>query len=222
VGELLARVIPLALGAAVSPTMLTVSVLILCSRRRPVARGVVFTLGVLTVLVALTVLGLTVLDRFANHHPSATERAVSDGVDLALGIVLLALALRTALRPHDPTRHAQPKQPRDRGSGLGNAFVLGLVVMATNVTTIVLYIPMMKDIGRSSVSEADQLLTVLLVLALASLPAWLPLTLRVIAPEPSTRALARLEAFTTKHRGTIILVVEVVFGLYLLLKGLGV
>ncbi len=226
VGELLARVLPLALGAAVSPTVLTMSVLILCSRRRPVARGVVFTLGVLTVLVVLTVLGLTVLDRFANHHPTATERAVSDGVDLALGIVLLALALRTWLRPHDPTRSDEPKHPRkahgDSEHGLWSAFVVGVVLMVTNVTTIVLYIPMMKDIGRSEVSEAQQLLVVVLVVVIVSLPAWLPLVLRVVAPGPSQRALVRLEGFTTRHRRTIVLVVEVAFGLYLLLKGIGV
>lgn len=221
VGELLARVLPLALGAAVSPTVLTMSVLLLCSKRRPIARGAVFTLGVLTVLVALTVLGLTVLDRFANHHPSATERAVSDGVDLALGIVLLALALRTALRSHDPTRHEAPKQPHDHG-GLGSAFVLGLVMMATNVTTIVLYIPMMKDIGRAPVSDADQAFAVVLVLLIVSLPAWLPLLLRIVAPGPSARALGKLEVFTTRHRRTIILVVEIAFGAYLLLKGVGV
>jgi len=221
VGNLLARVLPLAVGAAISPTVLTAGVLILCSKRRPVARGAVFTVGVLVVLVALTVLGLTVLDRFAHHHPSATERAVSDGIDLVLGIVLLALAVRTALRPPDPTRHSEPERPRDQG-GLGAAFVVGLVVMATNVTTIVLYIPMMKDIGRADVSDADQALVVLLVLVIVSLPAWLPLALRVVAPRPSERALVRLEAVTTKHRRTIILVVEVAFGVYLLLKGIGV
>jgi hypothetical protein len=135
--------------------------------------------------------------------------------------VLLALALRAALRPHDPSRHSEPRRPHDRG-GLGAALVLGLVVMATNVTTIVLYIPMMKDIGRADVSEADQVLVVLLVLLIVSLPAWLPLALRVVAPRPSERALVRLESVTTKHRRTIILVVEVAFGVYLLLKGVGV
>jgi threonine/homoserine/homoserine lactone efflux protein len=221
VGDLLARVLPLALGAALSPTMLTVSVLILSSRTRPRTRAVLYTLGVLTIIVALTVLGLTVLDRFADQHPTATERAVSDGVDLALGIVLLALALRTVLRPRDPTQHPKPKKAHDAGGGLLSAFVLGLVVMATNVTTIVLYIPIMKDIGRSSVSDADQLVVVLVVLVIVTLPATLPLALSVIAPDASRGALVHVQDFVQHHQHTIVLVVEAIFGVYLVAKGLG-
>jgi hypothetical protein len=218
-GELLARVVPLALGAAVSPTVLTMSVLLMCSPRRPVTRGAVFALGTLASLVVLSALGLTVLDRFGTHHPTATEHAVSDGVDVALGLVLLALALRTALRHRDPTVDATPKRPSDQG-GLGTAFVLGVVLMATNVSTIVLYIPAMKDIGRAPVSETDQLLALLVVLAIVSLPATVPLALRIVAPGPSQRFLTRLDAAITRHQRTIVIAVEVLFGLYLLIKGI--
>ena len=218
-GDLLAHVVPLALGAAVSPAVLTVGVLILCSTRRPVARGTLFALGSITVVVVLTLLGLTVLDRFATHHPSATQRAVTDGVDVTIGLVLLALALRTALRPRDPTAHVQAKQPTDHG-GLATAFALGIVMMVTNVSTIVLYIPAMRDIGRADVSEADKVLAVLVVLVIVSLPATLPLLLRVVAPGPSQRALTRLDATITRHRRTIVCIVEVVFGAYLVLKGI--
>jgi len=218
-GELLARVVPLALGAAVSPTVLTMSVLLMCSRRRPVARGATFALGTITTLVGLSVLGLTVLDRFSTHHPSATERAVSDGVDVALGLVLLALALHTALRHHDPTVETTSATPSDRG-GLGSAYVLGVVLMATNVSTIVLYIPAMKDIARAPVGDADQLLALLLVLLIVSLPATMPLALRIAAPGPSQRFLTRFEAAITRHRRAIVVGVEVLFGAYLLAKGI--
>ena len=210
---------PLAFGAAVSPAVLTVGVLILCSPRRPVARGTFFALGSVTVLVVLTLLGLTVLDRFSAHHASATQRAVTDGVDVTLGVVLLALALRTALRPRDPTAHAQAKQPTDHG-GLATAYSLGIVMMLTNVSTIVLYIPAMRDIGRADVSQADKVVAVLVVLMIVSLPATLPLLLRVVAPGPSQRALTRLDAAITRHRRTIVCIVEVVFGVYLIVKGI--
>jgi len=219
VGELLARVVPLALGAAVSPAVLTVGVLILSSPRRPVARGVAFTVGTITVLLGLTALGLLVLDRFATHHANATERAVTDAVDVTLGIVLLALALRTALRPHDPTAEHEPRQPRDHG-GLATAYVLGIVMMVTNLSTIVLYLAAMKTIGRADVSDVDQVVALVVVLLITSLPATLPLLLRVIVPEPSQRVLAKLDAAMTRHRRVIMVAVEVVFGVYLLVKGI--
>jgi hypothetical protein len=218
-GELLARVVPLGLGAAVSPTVLTVSVLLMCSPRRPVARGALFALGVLSVLAVISVLGITVLDRFADHHPSATERAVSDSVDLVLGLVLLALAARTALRPRDPTTERTARHPADH-DGLARAYALGLVMMATNVTTIVLYIPAMRDIGRADVSTSDQAVALLVMLGFASLPATVPLLLRVVVPGPAQRALTRLDGAMTRHRRAIVLAVEIVFGVYLIVRGL--
>lgn len=217
-GDLLTRIVPLGLGGAISPTVLTVSVLLMCSPRRPVARGAVFALGVLSVLVVLSVLGITVLERFGEHHPSATERAVSDAIDVVLGIVLLALAARTALRPRDPTTETTAKRPADRG-GVASAYVVGLVMMATNVTTIVLYIPAMRDIGRADVSTTDQGIALVIMLVLASLPATVPLLLRVVAPGPAQRALTRLDGAMTRHRRTIVLVVEIVFGVYLIIRG---
>lgn len=215
----MARVVPLGLGAAVSPTVLTVSVLLMCSPRRPVARGALFALGVLSVLAVISVLGITVLDRFADHHPSATERAVSDSVDLVLGLVLLALAARTALRPRDPTTERTARHPADH-DGLARAYALGLVMMATNVTTIVLYIPAMRDIGRADVSTSDQAVALLVMLGFASLPATVPLLLRVVVPGPAQRALTRLDGAMTRHRRAIVLAVEIVFGVYLIVRGL--
>lgn len=215
----MARIVPLGLGAAVSPTVLTVSVLLMCSPRRPVARGALFALGVLSVLAVISVLGITVLDRFADHHPSATERAVSDSVDLVLGLVLLALAARTALRPRDPTTERTARHPADH-DGLASAYALGLVMMATNVTTIVLYIPAMRDIGRADVSTSDQAVALLVMLGFASLPATVPLLLRVVVPGPAQRALTRLDGAMTRHRRAIVLAVEIVFGVYLIVRGL--
>jgi len=219
VGELLGRVIPLALGAAVSPAVLTVGVLILSSPRRPVARGVAFAAGTITVLLGLTALGLLVLDRFNAHHPSATQRAVTDAVDVTLGIVLLALALRTVLRGRDPTVESAPRSPRDQG-GLATSYGLGIVMMVTNLSTIVLYLAAVKTIGRADVSDADQAVALVVAVMITSLPATVPLLLRVVVPGPSQRTLANLDGVMTRHRRAIVVTVEVIFGVYLVVKGI--
>jgi threonine/homoserine/homoserine lactone efflux protein len=224
VQELLRQVVPLALAAAVSPTVLAVAVLTLTASRRPVARGVLFTIGVFVVVGVLTVLGLTVMAH-VTHHPSATRRAVSDGVDVVFGLVLLALAARSAFRRRSDHTDEPVDAPNDDHTvrtGLGAAFVTGLVMMATNVTSIVLYLPAMKEITKSQVSESDKAIVTVLAMLLVSLPAWLPVLLRVVAPGPSQRALTSLNTTIQRHQHTIVLTVEVVFGAYLLAKGLQV
>lgn len=227
--ELLRHVVPLALGAAISPAVLTVAVLTLTAKQRPIARGIAFTAGVSAVLAILTAVGLTVMSS-VTEHPSHTQRAVSDGVDVVIGLALLALAASTLLRHQVPVENAPDEDakapapapaPAPERTGLGRSFVIGMLVMATNVTTIMLYIPAMKDISKSGVSDTDKALVVVLVMLIVALPAWLPLVVRCVAPGPSTRVLGNLNDAIQRHRRVIVLAVELVFGVYLLVKGLG-
>src|SRR5262245_9130296 len=110
-GELFKTVLPLALGAAVSPTTLTVAVLTLSSSQRPVARGFAFLVGFVSVLLVYTLLGLTVFDQ-VHHQPSAADRAVSDAVDVVIGFVLLALAIRAVARHRSGDDGDVPKPPK--------------------------------------------------------------------------------------------------------------
>lgn len=218
--DLLRTVLPLALGAAVSPTVLTVSVLLLSSKERPVARGTLYVLGFLTVLAGYTVLGLTVFDNVA-HEPSSSERAVSDAVDVVIGAVLLLMAIRAVVRRRNGDDGETPKPPKQHSTGLLAAFVTGIVVMLTNITSIVLYIPAMKDINHADVPASDQAIVVLVALLVTSLPAWAPLLVRVVVPGPSVRLLDGVDRTITRHQHAILVAVESIFGVYLLAKGFG-
>lgn len=219
--DLLRTVLPLALGAALSPTVLTVSVLTLSSRERPVARGVAYLLGFVVVLAVYTALGLTVFDQ-VHHQPSGSEHAVSDAIDVVIGFVLLALAIRAVVRHRGGDDGDTPKPPKEHHPSVRASFIAGLVMMLTNITTIVLYIPAMKDINHADVSTTDKAIVVVVALLITSLPASAPLVMRIVAPGPSVRMLTSLNQTISRHQHAIIVGVEVVFGVYLLLKGFGV
>ena len=219
-GKLLLQVVPLALGAAVSPALLTVMVLTISSPRRGVARGVALTAGVLASLAVLTALGLTVLSHVTSHA-SATKTAVSDAVDVTVGLILLALALK-ALVDHktSPTSDDAPDTSRRAPMGLLATFGAGAALMVTNVTTIILYVPAMKEITKSDVSDTGKAVAALIVLFITALPVLLPLAVRLTAPTASQRWLGSLNATISRHHRAVIVAVEVVFGVYLLAKGL--
>ena len=218
--QLLGRVLPLALGAAVSPTIVAAAVLVLASRTRPVARGAMFTLGTVVVLAGYTLLGLTALSN-VSAHPSATTRAVSGGIDTALGIALLAYALRELLLVHPATPDPRTETRAPTGEGVFAAFLLGAVMMLTNFTSLVLYIPAMKDIHRSVVSDGTKAAVVLVAFLVTALPALVPLGARVVAPGPSARGLTRVGTFMTVHKRGVTVAVAALFGGYLLVRGLG-
>ena len=220
-GALLTKTVPLALGAAISPTVLAVGLLILSGTRRPVARGATFTAGVLAVLAGLTAVGLTL-----THHAisgPAKHDPITRAIDGTLGAVLLLLAVATVLRAVTTDREsAAPPPPADpeQHASLAAAFLLGAAMMMSNFSTILLYLPAMREISASRVDTADKAVVVVVVFVITSLAATLPLLLRVVAPVPASRWFATMHAFVTRHQRQIAVVVEVLFGAYLLLKAI--
>lgn len=217
--ELLSKVVPLSLGAAISPTVLAVGLVIL-SGRRAVARGAAFVAGVLVVLSGLTALGLYGVRQAA---PSATTSDVEHIVDAVVGVLLLLLALGTVLRAstHDPaTPPPDDAPPTDHRPGLWGAFVLGLAMMVSNFSTILLYLPAMHLVSAADMGGSDRVVAVVLAFVITSLPATAPFLFRVLSPGVSARAFDGLHAFLARHQRQIGVGVEVVFGVYLVVKGL--
>lgn len=218
-GHLLTRILPLALGAAVSPTVLAVGLLVLSSPRRPVGRGTAYCAGVLLVLGGLTVVGLV-----AMRHGGAVgggRDPVTRAVDATVGTLLLLLAARSVLRGLTVERSGPP-EPRARGdaaaAGLAAAFLLGAAMMASNISTVVLYLPAMRDVATARVPTADKAFAVALVVFITSLPATLPLAVRLAVPDRSARWFEALHGWVERHQRQLAIAVEVAFGAYLLVR----
>ncbi|MFM8860860.1 MAG: GAP family protein [Acidimicrobiia bacterium] len=223
-GELLSKVLPLSLGAAISPTVLAV-VLVVLSGRRAVARGAAYVAGVLVILAGLTALGLYGVRQVT---PSATTTYIERAIDAVAGVLLLLLALGTMLRaaardaaapPDEPTEAPTPEP--DRRSGVGGAFVLGMAMMLSNFSTILLYLPAMHIVSTAEVTDRDKVLAVALAFVITSLPATMPLVVRIVAPGPASRAFGRLHEFISHNQRRIGVTIEVLFGVYLVIKALG-
>ncbi|MGZ8765511.1 MAG: GAP family protein [Acidimicrobiia bacterium] len=210
--SLLVRVLPLAFGAAVSPTLLTVVALLLAGAKTR-RDAIVFAAGTLAVSVAIGLAVLLVFNRaLERHHDTTGHRGAA--IDIVLGVVLLALAVREIV--------AEPKtkEPKDRRQlGVGASFTLGLVVMAANFSSLVLYLAALKEIVRADVATASELVVTAVFIVIMLLPVELPLLLTVVAPGSSERILTRIGAAVKRHSHTIAVVVLVVFGAYLVVKG---
>lgn len=218
-GDLLTKVLPLSLGAAVSPTVLGV-ILVILSGRRAVARGGAYLAGVLLVLAGLTVVGLYGV---RDTDPSPATVSIERVVDGIAGVLLLLLALGTVLRAalRDPATPAdQPPPDSDRQHGLGGAFVLGIAMMVSNFSTILLYLPAMHIISAADVPGADKAAAVALAFVITSLPGTAPFVFRLAAPRVAVPAFARLHEIVARHQLQITVAIEVIFGVWLVVKAL--
>ncbi|MEX1217364.1 MAG: GAP family protein [Acidimicrobiales bacterium] len=215
-GELLTKIIPLAIGAAFSPTVIALELLIV-SGKRSKQRATLFLFGILSVFGAITVLGL-VLSHTSSASPA--QESITKTVDAAAGVFLLLLGLGTILRSivHESVPPIKGDTKDTSNPGLLSAFVLGLAIMFTNFSTILLYIPAMRSISASEISDTDKTLAVLIVFFIATAPILFVYGFAVGFPNVAGPPLNRLRTWIDRHQRTISISIEFLFGTFLLFK----
>ena len=110
---LILSILPLAAGAAVSPTVLIVGLSLVASPQGATRRLIAFTAGAATVLVALSALSLALAHRTGGIHTTPDEVGT---VQLVVAALLIALGVRSVLRPPAPPRE-RPRETGTRGCG---------------------------------------------------------------------------------------------------------
>ena len=210
--SVLALVIPLAFAGAISPVMLTEQTVLLAGREgRRVARN--YAIGVAgTLLVVLSVLVL-----FGSSIKLPEEPSLSASLDVALGAVLVLVA--AVLRYRRP-RTPKPSKSRDRGLNPSQALGFGVFSMATNFTTLAVMVPVAKEIAASDLEVLARLVVICIVVVVAALPAWLPIAMTLVAPDPTRRALEALAAFIDTRGRLVTVLLLAAVGLFLVGRGL--
>ena len=215
----LAVVIPLGLGGAVSPVMLTEQTTLLAGPdggRAAVryAAGVVLTAFVIVVAIVL----------FGRAISLPTEPHLDASLDLVLGLVLINVAVLVLVSGRRGGGSPSSGGGDDRGASGSRqaraAFPFGVFSMATNFTTLALIAPAAKEISRADVEIAAEAVLVLVLVGLVSMPAWVPLVLTRVAPGPSQRGLAALrDQIARRGRGSTIALLSAA-GLFFIGRGL--
>ena len=211
----LLRVLPLAFGAAISPVILLLQVATLASPRYPVRRACIVLAA--TAVVVVVVMGVVLA---TDAHAGATPKRdpVVDGwIRIVLALVLLAGAVRTALRPADDA--AAPADDADPGVRGVRYFLLGLGAMAANVTTIVLLVPATREVATADIGD-DRLVVLAVVFVVTLLPAYGPLLVLAALGRRGPAALAAMSTWLRAHRRAVTVVVSLGFAAYLGISGL--
>jgi Sap, sulfolipid-1-addressing protein len=211
-------VLPLALGAAVSPTLFALAVLVLSGHRHPVSRGWAVAGGAAAVLIVYALLGVTVLEHVVHRrNHSVTDAAI----DLGAALLLALLAIR-ALRRHPMAAESHNRMAsRMIDAPTVSFWCVGAFAMLVNFSTLVLFLAALHRISHSSVDLAEKAVVVIILILITLLPVLLPVLLVAILGHKADPALSRLNEFVSGHARRITAGVEILFCLLLLFKALG-
>ena len=215
--ELLAKTIPLALGAMVSPTLLTAAILVLSGKVSPRSRSWAFVAGGAATLAAFTVLIPWLAGALKSVGPGVVQSA-----DVVFGVLLIAVAIRKLLKRKDPDgeKTRPPKHEGAPAPHLWAYFGFGALMIATDASSLVLYVAILKEAAVAKAPDAARIAAVALGYLAVLLPALVPVAFATIAPAQTDRVLTPLGAWSQKHATAITVTICLIFAAYLLAKGL--
>jgi hypothetical protein len=216
VETLLPRILPIALGAAISPVVLIVNILLLSGKTRPIARAGAYAIGCAIIIFGFGIAGVTIIAGVAT-----APRTVAAVIHLTVGTASLVFAARAAIRgPHPPPKQEDVAPEHERDKPAWEFVFAGLGAMGVNMTTLVLYLSLDAEIVRSQVSTLDDAIALAIASVIILIPVWAPLLLTVVAPSVARRVFGPLNDFLTSHKYAIEIVVPGGFGVYLVTLGI--
>ena len=227
-GELIGKTVPLAIGAAISPILVISVVLLLSGTRKPRARALAFAIGNVVALVLVAVVVL-LLFHSAGHTGTGSTQA-GKLIDLVLGVLLAAIGVGKLIEfvyrklsgdGDAAAPDAETDHPAGGKGGVFGSLALGVGLMATNITTIALFLSAMKDVAEAKVGNGTRVVVVVIAIVIIMVPVAVPLLITVLAPGASTRVLAAVRTFISRYRDLIMGIFVTGFGVYLTLKGVG-
>ena len=221
-GNLLASMIPLALAAAISPTMLTAVVLVLSSKDRPRRRALFFLAGAVITLILIGVAALSISGA-AVSQKSDGKSPISAGIDIILGLLLLFMGFRNLVRSRESNKDSDKGgkfQKFFQGGGAGSNFFLGVIFTVTDFTSLVFYFVAAKQARDSGLGFIADVAAMTIVGIAIILPILVPLAITIIAPDISGRLTDSLNQWIKKYGKYIGPAIALLFGVYLIDKGL--
>jgi Sap-like sulfolipid-1-addressing protein len=211
-GLAIGQVLPLAVGAAISPIPIIASVLLLLTPRGS-ATDTAYVVGWLLGLIALGTIILLIA------HPAG---ASSNGkpatwvslLELALGIVVLLAALgQWRSRPRSAD---EPPTPKWMGTiqsfSVGKAFTVGLFLGALNPKNIPLTIAAAAAIAGTGISNGSQAIVLLVFAVVGTIGVAAPLGIYLAMGNRAAHVLDGLRHWLARNNPMIMTVLLVVIG----------
>jgi len=198
------------LGASVSPVavMLLISVML---KKNPRRNSLLFILGYTAALVAL---GVVVVYIFHLGGGGGTHK-IDGFIDLSLGAICF-LAVPYSLRKKDRKR----APGAESGLTAFRSFSLGSMVLLLNPSTYLIFISGLHAISVARLGRQDVLLAIAFLTLVTLVTLLIPIIIFFVIPRTARKVLDFLKAWLTKHNRVIGVAVLLIFGVYLLTKGL--
>lgn len=218
--SLLSQILPLALGAAVSPTALMGIILLLSISKKPKLQGFGYYIGAILLIIIVVFLGITL----GAGITSATSQPnpILAGIDIVIGILLLILGIRRISQPQkSPTNRFGGGGKSSSGVGMFvKGFSFGFIMFLINFSTTILVLEAGKIIGSSPADLFGKSMVIIILTIITLLVCEVPLLIYLLFPQKANNVLSKVDEWMQKNGHYLMAAVIIAIGAYLVYIGL--
>ncbi|GAB2821072.1 hypothetical protein GCM10027022_09140 [Alpinimonas psychrophila] len=217
--ELIWRIAPLGIGAALTPSLLCLQILMASNTPWKARSLAVFAGAASAFAIACTAL---LLGAASLPKPHTGSDPLGGAVWLAVGIILATVSVYLFM-PHPELRAKVETSLTNR---MGKAktitfFALAFALSIKDVSSFALLLPAIHDISSSGIELFWQIIAVGVLYFLALSPVIVPPLWRLIRGAKATVSLGHLYRFTMDHQFEILAIVFAIFAVYCAVIGVG-
>lgn len=220
-GSVIADILPLAIGVALSPIPIIAVILMLFSKQaRSTSLGFLigWFLGIAVVTTAIVFLADP-----AQKATGGEASPLSAVVRIALGLLLLFLAYRNwQKRPAPEEEVDMPKwmSSIDTMTG-GKALVLGALLSGVNPKNLAMTLGAGVAIAADELAAAQTTVALIVFIVIACISVAAPVIVYLVMGEKAQPMLNGWKAWLTHNNSTVMMLLCLVFGVVMISKGLG-
>jgi len=226
--NLLGIVLPLAVGAAISPSITVIVLALLAGDDHPRKRATAFLIGAVGVMLIWAVIissamwsVIQQLEGDVDRYSTELVDDYSAVLDIGLGILLVAFGFWRVL--------AKPKSGKGKDrfsiSSLGTGkyrrqVIFGAIMQGRNFTSLLLFFSAQQHIVSAALPIYERVLVTLLVITILSASSWLPMLIPTKGTSKLRIWLLPVGDWLGAHSRTIEASAAFVFGAYLIIRWL--
>lgn len=220
--SLIIQIMPLAWGAAVSPVVLSIFLVIMSITDKPRLSGLSFYLGAIIVLLLVLMVGILLGNSLSTA--GAADPKTSAAIDMVVGVILIILAFRNfAIKEHEHKggifKYLKPGKDSKGIAVFGQFFAIGVVSFLTNFTTAVFVLAAGKVIAQSNAGAVEVTLAIIILTLITLLVVEVPLAIFMIIPLTAHKITKPLNKWISNNGNYVTGLFVLVIGIYIVLKG---
>lgn len=205
------EILPFALASAVSPLLLTFSILVLSSPQKGLQKAWLFVLGN---AITITIVGSLIILLNIGVKQNVSEPSLVDiAFGFLAGVLLILIAIRQFLKKPKPTQ-----QKTTGKDNLLKYLVLGMGLMLSNYSTIIMYFPAATILSTQFHTTDAKIYGLITMIVFSLVPSLIGPVVTVLLGKHAGVVLVPLQKFVSKYGHILVAILFGAIGIFLIFK----